>query len=59
MKPIPEPGPALDAEEEALFAAIADGHHVPVSVMKADDLHRFREYAKLTWKIKRQLPPTT
>lgn len=48
MKPIPETGPALDAEEEALFAAIDADTHVPASVMNANELQRFQDYAKQT-----------
>ena len=48
MKPIPETGPALDAEEEALFAAIDAENHLPVSVMSANDLQKFKNYAKQT-----------
>ena len=48
MKPIPETGPALDTEEAAIFAAIDADTHVPVSVMSANELQRFKDYAKQT-----------
>lgn len=48
MKPIPETGPAYDAEEQTLIEATEAEDHVPVSVITPDDLARYKHAALAT-----------